>query len=232
MTGPPQSLVLLHGALGTRETLTPVADLLKNQYVVHVPDLPAHGALADDTSAFTIDGFIDFLDAYLSAHQLNQPAVFGYSLGGYIALAYALRHPGKLHSICTLATKYHWSPEIAEREIRMLDPDVIEAKVPQFASVLRLRHGDPRWKALLAGTATLMTQLGAQPVVTPGTVLDCTLPVTIALGTDDKMVSEAESRAIAEALPNAEFRLMPEVPHPIEKVEPGIVAGLIQNTLK
>jgi pimeloyl-ACP methyl ester carboxylesterase len=229
MTDTRRPLILLHGALGSRDTLVDIGNLLEDTYQVHIPDLPSHGSCAEDSGHMSVDIFTDFIDKYIKTHGLGKPDVFGYSLGGYIGLAYALRHPGSLGRIVTLATKYYWSPEIAAREIRMLESDVIEAKVPEFANVLKQRHGDPQWKIVLGKTAQFMTQLGIRPVVTPEIVTRSELQVTIALGSEDNMVTPEESRDIAHALPNGRFRLLSGIPHPIEKIQPEVVAALIRD---
>jgi pimeloyl-ACP methyl ester carboxylesterase len=51
-------------------------------------------------------------------------------MGGYVALKTAVLHPGRIEAIVTLGTKFHWDPENASNEVRMLNPEKIEEKVP------------------------------------------------------------------------------------------------------
>ena len=85
--------------------------------------------------------------------------LFGYSMGGFIALLSAANGNKKIHSITTLGTKMKWSPRIAENEVKQLNPELIEEKVPAFAKSLEERHGD-HWKDLMRRTADYMVLLG------------------------------------------------------------------------
>jgi enterochelin esterase-like enzyme len=90
---------------------------------------------------------------------LEKPTVFGYSMGGYVALYLAHSQPTLLGNIITLGTKFEWTPKIAQKEIKMLDAKVIIEKVPKFAEALKTRHGND-WELLLWKTATMMVDLG------------------------------------------------------------------------
>jgi pimeloyl-ACP methyl ester carboxylesterase len=74
-------------------------------------------------------------------------------------MLYAAKHPERVRSVVTLGTKYLWTPEGLQKELRMLDPDAMEAKVPAFARMLAESHGEHRWKGLVAAIAKSMTDL-------------------------------------------------------------------------
>jgi pimeloyl-ACP methyl ester carboxylesterase len=223
-----QSLILLHGALGNATTMQPIADVLKDQFDVHMPDLPGHGTQSQGHLPFTVSSLTYFLHAYLKQHQITEPILFGYSLGGYIALHHALFYPGVIRKIITLGTKFYWNPEEAEKQKKLLDAEVIENKVPAFAQVLKERHGEANWKSVLAKTSGMMYQLGQKPLLTPEIVQGISTPVCITLGSEDQMVTQQESIEIAQALPQGEFKVLEGLPHAIEKVPGEALAELIR----
>lgn len=225
------SLILLHGALGDAQSLMPVAQLLSGHWDVHVPDLPCHGKSSETNEALTIDTLVDFLDAYINTCTGHQPVVFGYSLGGYVALAHAQRFPGAIARIVTYGTKFHWSVREATRQVSMLDAEKIVQKVPAFAELLSARHGASYWRNVLLRTAHLMEALGRQPVVTPESVGGVAIPVDIFWGSEEKMVTQAESEGIAGHMADARFHLVPGLPHAIEQIPPQTVADLIKQSL-
>ena len=47
----------------------------------------------------------------------------GHSMGGYVALKLALKRPELVDRIITLGTKFNWTPEVAAKEVKMLNPD-------------------------------------------------------------------------------------------------------------
>ena len=65
-----------------------------------------------------------------------------------------------INSIVTFGTKFNWSKEAAAKEVKMLNPEVIEEKVPKFAQMLKDTHAPNDWKTLLHKTAAMMKGLG------------------------------------------------------------------------
>jgi len=86
-TGRP--LVLLHGAFMSA-TVYPA--LAENSQVIAV-DLQGHGRTADIDRPFTFEQMADDVAALLKQLKIEQTDVFGYSLGGKVGLALAIRHP-------------------------------------------------------------------------------------------------------------------------------------------
>jgi len=139
------SIVVLHGALGAAAQMQPIADALRLidgvACDVHVIELPGHGEtpLADDED-FGVAKFASVLAVQIAARGLVKPLCFGYSMGGYVALALEARAPGTFGGIVTLGTKFAWTPGGAAREVRRLDAGKLREKVPHFAAVLEARH--------------------------------------------------------------------------------------------
>lgn len=97
-----------------------IADTFSSSFEVHHPNWPGHGDSPLVTYKYDVSSYVQFLLTYIESLQ-NTVYVFGYSMGGYIALMAALEKPDLFKKIITLATKLDWSPESAAREIKMLD---------------------------------------------------------------------------------------------------------------
>ena len=222
-------LILLHGALGSAAQFEALKPLLPTGLPVYTPDFPGHGGTPAD-APFSMARFTDFLIDLMDQEGLAQADVFGYSMGGYVALHAAGRFPDKIKRIYTLGTKFDWSPETAARETGMLNPEKIEAKVPAFARSLEVRHAPADWKQVLLRTADMMTDLGAGTGrLSPETLATVRCPVVVGLGEHDNMVSEAESRAAAEMLPAGRFDILAGCKHPIEQVDVVLLAARLQD---
>ena len=91
-------IVLLHGARLSRAMWSlQVADLA-GVYRVAAVDLPGHGMLAD--RPFTLDGAADHVAAVIRAESPDGRAlVVGLSLGGYVAMHLAARHPAHVRGL-------------------------------------------------------------------------------------------------------------------------------------
>ena len=220
-------LLLLHGALGAQEQLFPLRELLQPDYTVHTLNFSGHGGRPFG-SQFGTMAFVNEVLAYLDEHDLSQVDIFGYSMGGYVALCLARLYPDRVRRIFTLATKFDWTAETAKREVTMLDPAVIEQKVPHFAQTLQKRHAPNDWKELLACTAEMMLDLGDRNLLPPAILATIPHPVIIARGKDDRMVTYEESLHTAQALPAGRLLPIPDTPHPIEKVDMDTLAEFLR----
>jgi hypothetical protein len=80
-------------------------------------------------------------------------------------------------------------------------------------------HAPNDWKVVMKKTAQLMRGLGEGKGLKQENFETLQIPVTIARGSADKMVSELESRNVANFLGNGNFMSLENQPHPIEKVE-------------
>ncbi|MBL0882212.1 MAG: alpha/beta hydrolase [Chitinophagaceae bacterium] len=213
-----QSLLLLHGAIGSMEQLFPLKEALSKQFEVYVFNFPGHGSNVS-FEPFSIEAFAKATSDFIEKNQLYNPLVFGYSMGGYVAVYLEATCPGTFRSIVTLGTKYEWNEEVAKKETKMLQPDLIEQKVPAFAQQLASRHGVMEWKNVLHKTAAMLLDLGKHPLLPIASLQNITCPILILLGEKDNMVSIEETQNTATALINGYHELLPNSMHPIEQVD-------------
>jgi pimeloyl-ACP methyl ester carboxylesterase len=212
-----EPLILLHGALGSRPQLTALAEQLAQHYDVHALDFPGHGG-TPLPEQFSISSFAQYVQEYCKAQGLTKVSLFGYSLGGYVALYLARQQPQLVNRVVTLATKFHWDEATAAREVKMLQPDAIEQKVPQFARTLQERHAPADWKEVLRHTASMMEGLGKQNALAPEDYKEISCPCLLMLGDRDKMVTLEETVAVYRQLPHGQLAVLPNTPHPLEGV--------------
>lgn len=210
-------LLLVHGAIGASAQFRALKDALANQYKIHTLDFSGHGGKPMNDS-FSIEKFADEVLDYLNQNQIGRIHIFGYSMGGYVALYLAKKHPERVASIFTLATKFKWTPEIAQREIKMLNADKIAEKIPAFASELQTRHTATDWRIVLSKTAQMMIGLGNKNPLAIDDFKAILNPVRIAIGDKDMMVTLEETIVVYRELPNATLVVFPDTQHPIEKV--------------
>ncbi|MCW3120893.1 MAG: alpha/beta hydrolase [Flavipsychrobacter sp.] len=214
-----QTILLLHGAIGSSGQLQPLADRLKANYKVYSLDFTGHGGKPIVSDPFSIALFADNVLWFMKEHGLENVAIFGYSMGGYVGMYLAKHHPEKVSKVVTLATKFHWDEETAAKEIKMLDPDKIEQKIPAFAATLKERHTPDTWREVLKKTTDMMTALGNDNTLKPDDYAAITTPTLVLLGDRDKMVGLDETVATYKALPNAAMGILPSTQHPIEQAD-------------
>ena len=145
-------------------------------------------------------------------------------MGGYVALESLLRSNPQIAGVVTLGSKIHWSPEIVEKECKLLKPDGIWAKVPQFAAALSEIHGEKVWQTLLNNVAELLSELGANNYLNPQNLAKITAPVKLMLGDRDEMVTLEETILAFKAIPNSYLSILPNCKHPLSKANPSRIA--------
>ena len=223
-----KNIILLHGAIGAKDQLEPLAvELKQHGYNVYTPSFSGHGQTPFQTH-FGIEQFALELEEFIKENKLDKPTVLGYSMGGYVALYLAKQQPNLLGNIITLGTKFEWSPEIAKKEVKMLDSKTIIEKVPKFAEALQNRHGQD-WELLLQKTAEMMLSMGNKNALSLNDFASIENKVLIGLADKDNMVSLEETTAVYKQLKNGAMYMLPNTKHPIESANVELVGKIIEN---
>ncbi|MFM7858753.1 MAG: alpha/beta fold hydrolase [Flammeovirgaceae bacterium] len=109
--GQGHALVLLHGFCENHQIWDGIAPTLANNFQVLMPDLPGFGQSNLRSTPFSIDDVGDQMIQWL-VNTVNTPAiVIGHSLGGYVAMAMAVKNPhviaglGLVHSTAAADTE-------------------------------------------------------------------------------------------------------------------------------
>lgn len=223
-----QKILLLHGALGSAQSLQPLSELLKNDFEVHNLSFQGHGGTEVPQSDFSMKGFADEVIAFLEENNIGSISIFGYSMGGYVGLYLARYFPEKVQKLFTLATKLNWTIEGSQKEASMLNPTIIKEKVPKFASGLEQMHGE-NWEDLMHKTAQMMLNLGKNSEIKEEDFEQITTPVLLSVGDKDAMVTLEETINAYRQLPNSNFMVLPKTIHPIEKVDVAELAHQIKR---
>src|SRR4030095_1957293 len=109
-------LVLLHVAFGWAPVYPTLA---KNRQVIAV-EMQGHGHTADIDRPLSCEQMADDTAALLKQLKIEQADFFGYSMGGTVALAIAIRHPGLVRKVVTFGSLYGslehaYDPEVVKQ---------------------------------------------------------------------------------------------------------------------
>ncbi|PSL49031.1 pimeloyl-ACP methyl ester carboxylesterase [Chitinophaga niastensis] len=222
-------ILFLHGALGATTQFQPLADHLAPHYDVHLLNFSGHGDTPFSEQGFSIQVFAAEVLSYMESKQLEYVHIFGYSMGGYVAMYLARHYPEKIGRVITLATKYNWNEATAGKEVKQLNPVLIEEKVPSFAQVLQERHAANDWKTVVLRTAQLIEELGHQSLLKQADYAQIASPCMLMIGDRDNMVSFQETIEVYKTLPLAQLTIMPDTAHPLEKADVPLLAYYIRR---
>lgn len=220
-----KDILLLHGALGSKEQMNPIAKLLKTDYNIHSFNFEGHGStLSNGDLSMTL--FANSIKKYITDNELDKPNVFGYSMGGYAALKLASSESELLGKIVTLGTKLDWSEESLNKMMGMFNPEVIEAKVPKLAMGLAKVHGEDRWKSLVTETGKMLKSLSSQEFIKDEEFAKIENHIVLGIGDKDVTVSVAETERVNDLLPNSTTNVLKDVPHELHKADLNVVMSL------
>jgi pimeloyl-ACP methyl ester carboxylesterase len=104
--GSGQPLVLLHGAYMTIETMGEIVPSLAETRQVVAVELQGHGHTADIDRPLSYEQMADDVSALLAEIGIDQADVFGYSMGGGVALQVAVRHPEVVRKLVVASISY------------------------------------------------------------------------------------------------------------------------------
>jgi pimeloyl-ACP methyl ester carboxylesterase len=128
--GQGEPLMMIPGLSATMDEWSPrFLEDLSNSFQVIIFDNRGMGETSGGSEEFTIDRFADDLAGLMDALGIARANVLGWSMGGDVALDFAVRHPDKLDRLIVYAgdcggTQRVFTEEVY-RELEMLaDPDL------------------------------------------------------------------------------------------------------------
>src|SRR5437763_15189054 len=113
--GSGQPLVVLPGSFWTIEAMGELVPQLAMTRRVIAVDLQGHGHTADIERPLRYEWLADDIAALIRHLGLDQADIFGYSLGGGVALQTAIRHPEVVRKLVLASTAFKrdgWYPEV------------------------------------------------------------------------------------------------------------------------
>lgn len=205
-------LVLLHGFPLDHQLWEEVVPLLENTFDLIIPDLRGFGESTMgerpenlDTYASDIAGLLDYLG-------IQQAAIAGHSMGGYIALAFVRLYPERVRGLGLVASqvvgdtperregRYKSAADVAENGIR----SVVDTMTTKFTPDERLqayaRQSMERQQpaAYIGALRSMAERRDSTPLLST-----FNFPVVIVHGDADALVPIERAREVKEALPQA-----------------------------
>ena len=228
--------VLIHSLAMNLEFWEPVASLLSNTGDVLLYDCRGHGQSSLEGVPFSVEQFADDLDQVLSALGWEDVIVVGASMGGCVAIAFAIAYPSKLRGlglIDTTASYGEKAPEQwEERAQKAIDngllslvafqrtrwfssqfaeanPDIVEAAVEVF-----LANDVQSYAATcrMLGRVNKTDRLG-----------EIVAPTVILVGSDDFATPLPMAEAMRRAIPGARLIVLDGAAHLTPLERPGDV---------
>jgi pimeloyl-ACP methyl ester carboxylesterase len=225
-------IVLLHPFPFARGIWAGLADVLATRHRVIAVDARGFGQTPLGPSGYAIADLADDLVGLLDHLDVARAAVLGMSMGGYTALACAIRHPERVSALVLADTRAGADPAPmrAARDgaiariratgsgpyldgsmARLLSPSA----PPALVTFLRARAED-RAQSLIAGIEALRDRPDRS-----GELGEICCPTLALRGTDDQVTPAEDMREMAGAIAGATFVELPGAGHLAHLEAPG-----------
>lgn len=156
--GKGQSLILLPGSFYTIEAMGPLIPQLAASRQVIAVELQGHGHTSDTERPFRFELLADDIAALITHLGLERADVFGYSLGGGVALQTAIRHPEVVRKLVLVSTPFSatgWHPE--DRAAQAAITADAFAGTPLHDAFLRMSPTPDAWATVVDKVRNLVT---------------------------------------------------------------------------
>jgi len=180
-TGDP--LVLLHGAYMIIDHFGEILPALAETRQVIAVELQAHGRTADIDRPITYEQMADDVAALLEHLEIDEADVFGYSMGGGVALQVAIRHPEVVRKLVIASASY--TSDGAHPELMEMMPSITPeafAGSPFETDYLRIAPNPDDFPTLVAKLKQLDMTPFAWP---PEDVRGISAPTLLIVGDSD-----------------------------------------------
>ena len=223
-------LVVLHAALGsTRLETDRLARRWARDFRVYALDFMAHGASDPfPDRPLHLGDFTANVVALLDTVGLETTHLFGFSMGGSVALDVARRHPGRLRRLAVHAHNVQWSEDEVATMTAFMQRG-LDDPAGFWARRLAETHGSG-WEHLVARMIAFTRPLARQHMADEA-LTAISGPTLCSVGDRDRFFGLRHTLRLFDTLPDARLAVLPGVDHAIQSADPDGLAALVRSHL-
>jgi 4,5:9,10-diseco-3-hydroxy-5,9,17-trioxoandrosta-1(10),2-diene-4-oate hydrolase len=223
--GQGKPLLIIHGGGEGAESWLNTAIQLAEHYTVYIPDLPGFGKSKSSNDQFDIAQYISFIEDFAKEIDLEQFYIMGHSVGGSLALHYALEYPHRIQKLIAL-NSFGLGKEIALWLRITSNPFVIEVfggiatyiikALKAISNRIRphIQFKDPLPKIKMDIGRKTATFSGQTNVITER-FKELLMPVLLIAGKKDYIVPYAQVYSAGKLIPECRVRVFQNCSHTI-----------------
>ncbi len=211
------------------------------------PDLRGMGLSDAPDDGYTMTDYADDLAALLDALRIEQAVVCGLSMGGYVGFEMFRRHRDRVAALILVNTRAEPDDETANRGRdnmialveqdgagtladvmipKLLGPSSMAA-MPRVIEHLRTMITASPGRGLIGALTAMRGRQDSTPLLP---TID--VPTLVVAGRDDQLIPTSTTQSIANAIPGAQFTLIPEAGHVAPLEQPVAVSRVVGEFLE
>ena len=215
--GAGRPLVLLHGAFMSAKFYPSLAE---GRQVIAV-DLQGHGRTADIDRPFTFEQMADDVAALLQQLKIEQTDIFGYSMGGKVGLAMAIRHPELVRRLAIYGATYKSFEESLPPELlkvfKEMTPETFAPK--DLKELYEKLSPAPNWTGL---AAKILESMKGFQGFSPEQMKAIQAEVFLSAG-DHKDINIEHLVEMHQMIPKSQLAIFPNTEHLVMMTNPNKV---------
>lgn len=244
LSGQGQPVVFVHGVGSHKESWDETIAALGAGFQCLRYDLRGHGESEKTPAPYSLDMFCDDLDDIVREIGWSRFDLVGFSLGGLIGQAYALRSPNAVRTLSIISSVSGRTPQEQERVLKRAQDLAtgganthLETAVERwFTDAFRRDHPEViQARAARSRANDPACYAAAYQVLAEGDLADAlhriSCPALIATGEEDSGSTPRMARLMADRIPDSRLHIWPELRHSVLLEAPQRVAGLLRPFL-
>lgn len=244
--GAGQPLIILHGLFGSLDNWRTMSKKLSDRYQVFSADLRNHGG-SPHSSEFSYPLMADDLKEFMHEHFLGSAFLLGHSMGGKVAMQFALTYPEFVDKLIVVdiaprayppkhkdlfkaLSSLHLERFSGRNEVRReLEKEISDRSVSEFMlkNLNVSQTGKLQWKMNLASLHENYHEIMASPCWEG----DFDKPTLFVRGGSSDYIEPADDRVIRRYFPCAELATVPGVGHWVHAEAPGVFEKMVRDFL-
>lgn len=230
-------LVFLHGT-GTFPGFDIIWNWTKNHRVI-IPFHPNFGESDDNQTIAVMDDYVAHYVQLFDQLRLEKFNLLGFSLGGWIAAEYAIRHPERVRKLILAAPAGLIVDEAPAPDLFKVPPQEVPSYLthdPRVATGFFPNIPDPAFDAALGREMTALAHVLAQyPKGNPRLAQNAkylTMPTLVIWGAEDRLMPVAQAKHWGAILPDVQVEYIEGAGHLLFEEKPAsgnIVTAFLTN---
>ncbi|MBN1176182.1 MAG: alpha/beta fold hydrolase [Dehalococcoidales bacterium] len=229
VAGQGEPLVVIHGGGGDARTWWDNITELSKKYTVYAPDLPGYGGSQPLDGTYFIPELSEFMEKFAAKLGLEKFYLVGHSLGGGVALDYALKMPHRVRKL-VLVSSLCLGREIAFW-VRLLSvPALLKSVGALSLAVLKgmkwliMRMLNPALIIMPLSPASVyvggsITTFRQQSLVLENRLSEIRVPTLLVWGAKDPIVPVRHAYAAAKVIPDCQVKVFEARGHNVHRDE-------------
>lgn len=195
-------------------------------------DFRGHGASFPSTTDVSFDGFVRDVMDVLDHFEIDKTHLFGFSMGGNVALDVARRHPERIRRVAVHGANIEWTAETVEQMQTRLNADALVKQNGRIGDRLSSYHQN--WRELFDAMHEWVATLPDQTPDMRRMAEAVPVPTLISCVDRDDLFPLASTLALHESIPESRLAVFPGDHHalplaPINRLTDALAAWLLHD---